>query len=52
MQVVIALPAVDQTEMLDTPVCGVPLLTSVVAKAVRSGATTLLFLLPRDWPLS
>jgi hypothetical protein len=37
---------------LDTPVCGVPLLTHVVATAVRNGASTVLLLLPRNWPLS
>ena len=52
MQIVIALPAVEHMARLDTPVCGVPLLTRVVASAVRCGASTVLLLLPRNWPLS
>jgi len=52
MQIVIALPEVEQMPKLDRPVCGVPLLTRIIATAVRSGASTVLLLLPRNWPLS
>ena len=52
MQIVIALPTVDQMGTLATPVCGVPLLTRVVATAVRGGASRILLLLPHNWPIS
>ena len=45
MQVVIALPATGM-ERLETPVCGVPLLTRVVATAVRAGASEVLLVTP------
>ena len=51
MQVVIALPASAEMDRLDRPICGVPLLTRVVAAAARAGATRLLLIVPPEWPI-
>jgi phosphatidylglycerophosphate synthase len=50
MQIVIALPSASEMERLETPVCGVPLLTRVIATAVRAGGTQLLLIVPPAWP--
>jgi phosphatidylglycerophosphate synthase len=50
MQIVIALPSASEMERLETPVCGVPLLTRVIATAVRAGGTQLLLIIPPGWP--
>jgi phosphatidylglycerophosphate synthase len=50
MQIVIALPRASEMERLETPVCGVPLLTRVIATAVRAGGTQLLLIIPPGWP--
>ena len=52
MQVVIALPSAAAMERLETPVCGIPLLTRVVATAIRAGASEVLLLTPPAWPLT
>ncbi len=46
MQVVIALPPVEEIDRLETPVCGVPLLVRVIATALRSGGTRVLLVRP------
>ncbi|HOQ46744.1 MAG TPA: CDP-alcohol phosphatidyltransferase family protein [Bryobacteraceae bacterium] len=42
MQAVIALPAPDTFDAIDRPVCGVPVLTRIIATAVRSGVARVL----------
>lgn len=42
MQAVIALPAPDTFDAVDRPVCGVPVLTRIIATAVRSGVARVL----------
>lgn len=46
MQVVVALPPVEEINVLDTPVCGVPLLVRVIATVLRSGGTRVLIVRP------
>jgi len=50
MQIVIALPSASEMERLEMPVCGVPLLTRVIATAVRAGGSQLLLIIPPGWP--
>ena len=52
MQIVIALPDASEMNRLETPVCGVPLLTRVIATAVRAGGSQLLMIVPKGWPLA
>lgn len=52
MQVVIALPQPDEINSLYAPVCGIPLLSRVVATAIRSGGTKVLLVLPPEWSQS
>lgn len=52
MQVVIALPSSLEMERLEMPVCGVPLLTRVIATAVRAGGSNLLLVTPPEWPVT
>ena len=50
MQIVIALPD-EERATVETPTCGVPLLTRVISAAVRAGGTSVLLLAPPRWPL-
>ncbi len=50
MQIVIALPD-EERATVETPICGVPLLTRVISAAVRAGGTSVLLLAPPGWPL-
>lgn len=52
MQVVIALPAAADIERLEQPVCGIPLLTRVIAAAARAGGSRVLLLAPKDLQLA
>jgi phosphatidylglycerophosphate synthase len=50
MQVVIAMPAAESADRLDSPVCGVPLIVRVIQTALRAGATRFLLLYPPELP--
>jgi phosphatidylglycerophosphate synthase len=50
MQVVIALPRVEEIERLEKPICGVPLLVRVISTALRSGGGNVLLVRPPGWP--
>jgi len=50
MQIVIALPD-EERSTVETPICGVPLLTRVISAAIRAGGSSVLLLAPPGWPL-